>query len=352
MKIPKRIIVVSAVSVAVLLLSIAGWLLVRGAYIPVLNPSGEVAQQQYLLIVFTVMLSLLVVVPVFTMLAVFAYKYRSSNNSAKYAPNWDSNVKLEAVWWGIPILIIAVLSVVTYITSHSLDPYRPIESSKKPVEVKVLAVQWKWIFFYPEQRVATVDKLVLPAGRPVHFSLSADAPMSSFWIPALGSQIYNMNGMTSQLNLIANETGTYRGYSTNINGKGYASMTFDTMVVEQHEFDNWHLQLARQGSVMNMDTYNTLAEPSVLDGTREYSMPNDEVYDAVVAKYMSHGGHGGHMMHDHSGHKDMGDDSEHNHATDDNSSNGDHHHMHHHQEMHENTDKQHDAHMHHKMEEK
>lgn len=295
--------VVLALALVIALLVGIGWWLLKDAYVPVLQPSGEVARQQYVLILFTVILSIIVVGPVFTMLFVFAYKYRAGNKKAKYTPKWSNNKWLEITWWGIPIAIIAVLSVVTFITSHTLDPYRPIESNKDTLEVKVLAVQWKWIFMYPDEELATVDELVIPKDRPVRFLLSADAPMSAFWIPALGSQIYNMNGMTSQLNLIANETGVFQGYSTNINGEGYARMTFDVKSVTTEEYDQWVIDSRNEkANKFTMKEFEELAKPSVLDKPRTYVLADVDVYDKVVAKYMEHMGHGGHHMSSHEGH--------------------------------------------------
>ncbi len=197
-------LIVSAITI---LLFGLGWWLLAGVHIPVLMPSGQIASSERDLIVFTILLATIVVVPVFILLGVFAWKYREGNN-AKYKPEADKNSVLEVIWWGIPIIIIVVLSVVTWISSHSLDPYRAIQSDNKTLEVQVVALQWKWLFIYPEQGIATVNDLTIPVDTPVHFSLSADAPMSAFWVPDLGSQIYSMNGMTSQLHLIADREGT------------------------------------------------------------------------------------------------------------------------------------------------
>src|SRR6478672_11961096 len=197
------------------------WLLIDGTQIDVLQPKGEVASAQRDLFIFTAALSAVVVVPVFTLLAVFSIKYRAGNNRAKYMPDWGENKALEILWWGIPIIIISILGVVIIQTSHSLDPYK-VRAGDKPLKVQVVALRWKWLFIYPEQNVASLNQLPIPVDRPITFDMSADAPMSAFWIPALGSQVYAMNGMTSKLNLKADETGTFTGYTTNINGEGYA----------------------------------------------------------------------------------------------------------------------------------
>ena len=271
----------------IVILSLVGWLLVRSANFAVLSPTGEVAQHQRNLMLFTLGLSLVVVLPVFAMLGLFAWRYREDAKRT-YAPEWADSKKLEVIWWGIPILIIAVLSVVTWQTSHSLDPYRAIESTKKPLEVQVVALQWKWLFIYPEQRVATVNNLTIPVDRPVHFSLTADAPMSAFWIPSLGSQIYSMSAMSSQLNLIANKQGTYKGYNTNINGDGYAKMVFDTDVVTENQFDEWTAKHADSGHALNQMHFNELARPSTISSPMYMRLEDQDLYDSIVMKYMKH----------------------------------------------------------------
>lgn len=287
------------VSLVILLLSLGGWLLINGSYIPVLMPSGEVAGHQRNLFILTVGLSVVVVVPVFLMLAIFSWRYRSGKKTKRYTPEWSENNKLEAIWWGIPIVIILVLSVVTYLTSHSLDPYRAIESDKKPVYVQVVALQWKWLFLYPELGVATVNDLTIPADRPVHFTLSADAPMSAFWIPALGGQIYSMNAMSSQLNLIANGEGTYRGYNTNINGEGYSKMVFDVHAVSESDFEKWHTNHADSGHVLDEHHLAELVKPSVMSAPMYMRLDDDNLYNTVVMKYMGHDGadHSEHTEH-------------------------------------------------------
>ncbi len=281
------------VSLVVLLLFGLGWWLLHDKHIPVLMPSGEVGAQQRDLIVFTVLLAAVVVVPVFTLLTVFAMKYRADNKKAKYEPEWSESKTLEIIWWGIPILIIIVLSVVTWLTSHSLDPYRAIKSDKPALEVKVVALQWKWLFIYPEQGIATVNDLTVPVDRPVHFTLSADAPMSAFWIPDLGSQIYSMNAMSSQLNLIANRAGHYKGYNTNINGEGYAKMVFDVHAVSDDEFSAWTME-GHRGKSLTEVSYQELARPSTPEKAMYYHLADKDIYDKVVAKYLHGGGHGSH----------------------------------------------------------
>src|SRR5688572_21939694 len=176
--------------------------LVLGANVAVLEPAGSIAERQRGLIIFASLLSLIVVVPVFALTFYIAWKYRASNKKAKYTPDWDHHTGIEALWWAIPLALITILSVITYKTSHELDPFRPIASDKKPLTVQVVALQWKWLFIYPEQNIASVNFVQFPEDRPVNFQITSDAPMNSFWIPQLGGQMYAMSGMNTKLHLI------------------------------------------------------------------------------------------------------------------------------------------------------
>ena len=266
-----------------------GWWLLADTHIPVLMPSGQVASQQRDLIIFTVLLAAVVVVPVFVLLGVFSWKYREGNKKAKYQPEKADNKVLELIWWGIPVVIILVLSIVTWVTSHTLDPYRAIESETETLEIQVVALQWKWLFIYPDQGVATVNDLTIPVDTPVHFTLSADAPMSAFWIPDLGSEIYSMNGMSSQLHLIADDVGLWTGYNTNINGEGYVDMTFAVHAVNQDEFSAWHKKHATSGHELNEMHLAELSKPSIISEPMYMSLPNADIYDTIIMKYMGGG---------------------------------------------------------------
>lgn len=286
------------VSLVIVALFGIGWWLLRDAHLPVLSPSGSIASQQRDLIVFTVVLALVVVVPVFVMLAVFAWRYRDGAK-AHYQPEWADNKKLEFIWWGIPIAIIILLSVVTYITSHSLDPYKPIQSTKPALEVQVVALQWKWLFIYPDQKIATINDLTIPAGRPVHFNLSADAPMSAFWVPALGGQIYTMGAMNSQLHLIADHQGVYDGYNTNINGQGYAKMTFKVNALSDEKFETWVKNFDGSNHVLNQMHFDEIRQPSIEPMPMYMRLEDQNLYHNIVMKQMNstsdskqHEGHG------------------------------------------------------------
>jgi len=280
----KKVRIAGGVIILISLLVVVS-LFFKSVDVAVLNPHGEIAQQQRNLILFTLLLSSIVVIPVFILLATFAWKYREGNDQAEYRPNWDGNKRLEAIWWGIPCVIILVLGVVTWRTSHELDPFKPLVSNVQPINVQVVTLQWRWLFIYPEQRIASLNMVQFPENTPVKFTLTSDAPMNSFWIPSLGGQVYAMSGMSTELNLIANKKGDYRGSSANISGEGFADMTFTARVSTQDEFAKW-VQSSKQSAPLNFEHYETIAQPS-RDKTRLlYDLDDMGLYDKVIMKYM------------------------------------------------------------------
>lgn len=282
------------------------WLLTLDKNVAVMNPQGAIAAQQKDLIIFTLILSAIVVVPVFIMLGVFAWKYRADNKKAMYTPDVEGNRAIEALWWGIPILIIAVLSVITWITTHQLDPYKKLDSDVKPVKVQVVALQWKWLFIYPEQELVTINELKIPARTPIEFEITADGPMSAFWIPNLGTQTYAMTGMTAKLSLIADNEGIYRGSNSNISGEGYSDMYFNAVAIPEKEFADWAKETAierdSKGYHFEWPEYEKLAEPSKADKVAYFHLHDPYLFDKIVAKFM----HGGAMSSHADGDKEHG----------------------------------------------
>jgi cytochrome o ubiquinol oxidase subunit 2 len=263
---------------------------IASRHFAVLSPQGPIAKQQRDLLVFATILSLAVILPVFWLTFHIVHTYRvDAKKPGKYQPEWDGNRNLEGLWWTIPTIIIFVLSVVTWNTSHSLDPYRPLSSTQKPLTIQVIALQWKWLFLYPEQGIATVNFVQLPVDRPVTFDITADAPMNSFWIPQLGGQIYAMTGMSSQLHLQADKPGAYRGSSANLSGKGFANMDFTARATSQAEFDAWATTAKAANPNFGYDQYQILSLPDDNEPTATYSLADDQLYTTVMAKYMNHG---------------------------------------------------------------
>jgi cytochrome o ubiquinol oxidase subunit 2 len=265
----------------------AAWYL-RGHSIAVLQPKGTIASDERELMVLAALLSVIVVIPVFILLFVFAWRYReNAHPRTAYRPNWDHNPALETAWWLIPTAIIFVLSIVTWRSSHSLDPFRPIATTSRTEIVQVVALQWKWLFIYPEHGVASVNQLYMPVGRPVSFQITSDAPMNSFWIPSLGGQMYAMAGMNTQLNLRADEAGTYRGSSANISGDQFADMHFAVSALPSNEYDKALASLTAKGSQLTVASYTTLAKPSVVKSNLHYGKIDAGLYDWVIMKYMT-----------------------------------------------------------------
>lgn len=255
--------------------------------IAILNPSGEIANKQRDLMVFTFLLGMIVVIPVFAMTFYIAWKYRAGNKKAKYRPDWDHSKKAEVVWWGVPLVLILILSAVTWRSSHDLDPYKALASSAEPVEIQAIALEWKWLFIYPEQNIATVNYLQIPEGRPINFKITADAPMNSFWIPKLGGQVYAMAGMETKLHLMADKTGVFRGGSANLSGKGFAGMHFDVRATSDKDFKTWIKNIKNSPNVLGSEEYAELEKPTENHQVTYYRSPQAALYDNIMMKYMA-----------------------------------------------------------------
>lgn len=277
----KKIGVILAVFFAIAVLV----LLTYGKNFAVFNPAGSIAKQQLNIFLFAASLSLIVIIPVFTLTAYIVHKYRADKN-AEHKPDWDNNHVLEFIWWGIPIILIIILSIVTWKTSHSLEPSRALVSDKKPVNVQVIAAEWKWVFIYPEENIATVNYLKVPVNTPINFEITSDAAMNSFWIPQLGSQIYAMTGMATKLHLIGEKNGTYTGVSSNISGEGFAGMKFQTYVVSDADYKSWLNETRSKDKLLDQKEYNHLSAPSKNVPPMFYSSVQPGLFTAIIDKYM------------------------------------------------------------------
>lgn len=253
-----------------------------------LNPKGLVAYQERQLFVDTLALMLIVVIPVVIMSFAFVYHYRQKNHRADYRPDWSHSLFLETIWWGIPCGIILILAIMTWKTSHELDPYRPIKPTEPTLLVQAIALPWKWIFIYPEQGIATVNELVLPQNQQVEFWITADnVPMSAFFVPQLGSQIYAMAGMRTRLYLYANEVGTYEGMDTQYNGEGFSEMRFETRVVDAAGMQAFFKMAKASTQVLNEAAYQALLVPSIGNPPAYYSGASKEQFNQVLDVYMN-----------------------------------------------------------------
>lgn len=277
---PVCIAVIIAVVIAVF-----GYIL-RDVTFAVLQPRGQISRGERDLILIALGLGLLVVVPVFTMLFAIAWKYRASNTTASYTPDWDHSRMAETVWWTIPSLLILVLSVITWNSTHKLDPFKPLASSAKPLRVQVVSLDWKWLFIYPEQHIATVNTLEIPIDTPIEFEITSDAPMNSFWIPQLSGQIYAMTGMSTQLHVMADVVGNYRGSSANLSGKGFASMNFQTHARSSADFKDWVNKVKQSPQSLSPSAYQALAKPSQPKAPMYFANSQPNLYNSIVLKYM------------------------------------------------------------------
>jgi cytochrome o ubiquinol oxidase subunit II len=255
--------------------------------IDVLEPSGMIGDKEKELIVTSSLLMLIVVIPVFILTIVFAWKYRGTNGKAKHAPNWEHNYIAEYCWWGVPIVIIVILAIVAYRSSYELDPFKPLESEKKAISIQVVSLDWKWLFIYPQQGIATVNFVQFPENTPVNFEITSDAPMNSFWIPQLGGQIYSMPAMRSKLHLIANEKGTFKGVSANLSGKGFAGMRFAAVASSDAEFDTWVNKVKSSSKTLDWESYNLLVRPTEYHPVEYYQLKVPDLFDQIIMKYMA-----------------------------------------------------------------
>jgi cytochrome o ubiquinol oxidase subunit II len=251
-----------------------------------LFPSGAVALAERTLLFQATLFMLIVAVPVFILIFFFAWYYRAGNTKAKYTPDWAHSKMEELIWWAIPLEIILILGALTWTSTHELDPRRAL-SSEPPLVVQVIALDDKWLFIYPEENIATVNYVAMPVDKPVEFKVTADAPMNSFWIPALGGQIYAMTGMVNELNLVANKAGKFDGRSANYSGVGFAKMKFIAEAMPEAEFEQWMLGLRTSSLYLDAQEYSQMKEREI-SAPVLYSGVDPQLFDAIVMKFMGH----------------------------------------------------------------
>ena len=262
------------------------WVYMHHRGMALFDTHGIMATKERNLFIFGLLLSIIVVVPVFALLFSFAWRYREQNTKAYYSPELAGNRRAETVWWLIPGVLILILSVVTWNSSHSLDPFRPLASSNAPLKVQVISLDWRWLFIYPDQHVASINSLYIPTDTPIELSLTSDAPMNSFWVPQLSGQIYTMPGMSTQLHIMADKIGSYRGESANISGKGFSDMVFTTHAVSEADFNGWVQHAQQDGAKLTHATYTQLAKPNTDRGVYTYGFVDPSLYTWVIDKYM------------------------------------------------------------------
>lgn len=258
----------------------------------VLNPAGDIAIQQRDLVIISTVLMLLIIIPVMALTAWFAWHYRASNTSARYEPNWSHSTHLELIIWSAPLLIIICLGAVTWMATHMLDPWRPLNRTgpdkevamgAKPLTVQVVALDWKWLFIYPEQGIATVNEMAAPVDRPLNFKISASSVMNAFYVPALAGMIYAMPGMQTQLHAVINKEGTYKGFSSNYSGNGFSEMRFDFLAMDEAGFDKWVAGVkASDTGKLGRTEYLDLERPSEAVPVKKYASVDPQLFDLIV----------------------------------------------------------------------
>lgn len=265
--------------------------LLGGCQAVLLHPKGDVALQQRDLILVSTGLMLLIVVPVILLTLLFAWRYRAANRDATYDPEWHHSTMLELMIWAAPLLIIIALGAITWVSTHKLDPYRPldrlsagrnVEPNTRPLVVEVVALDWKWLFIYPEQGIATVNELAAPVDRPIQFKITATSVMNSFFVPSLAGQIYAMPGMQTTLHAVINKAGVYEGFSSNFSGDGFANMRFKFHGMSVADFNQWVSHVRASKETLTSANYLYLQEPSESEPIRLYSSVDAGLFDAIV----------------------------------------------------------------------
>lgn len=247
----------------------------------VLEPSGPVGAAEKLILIDSLVIMLTIVLPVIAATIGFAWWFRATNTRAKYRPNWNFSGQLELLVWAVPTLVITFLGGIAWFGSHALDPYRALPGPKA-VEIQVVSLDWKWLFIYPSEDIATINQLVVPVGTPLHFRLTSSGVMNSFFVPRLGSQIYTMAGMASQLNLQADAPGDYPGLSAQFSGEGFADMRFNVRAVAADDYRRWLAAAKAQGQTLDAHAYAMLSQPSKHLEPSTFKAVDPGLFDAIV----------------------------------------------------------------------
>lgn len=262
-----------------------------GCKLTLLDPAGDVAAQQGDLIIYSTVLMLIVIVPVMALTVFFAYRYRAANTQAEYEPDWDHSVSLEIVIWAVPLAIIICLAGLTWVATHRLDPYQDlrrisetqaIDPAVEPLQVQVVALDWKWVFIYPEYGIATVNEVAAIVDRPVEWKLTSGTVMNAFYIPDMAGMIYAMAGMETELNAVINASGTYEGFSANYSGNGFSQMRFDFLGMDEAGFEAWVDKVRSEGDLMDQDAYVQLEQRSIDHPVTYFSEVDEGLWNRIL----------------------------------------------------------------------
>jgi cytochrome o ubiquinol oxidase subunit 2 len=250
----------------------------------ILDPQGPIGAADKTILIDSVAIMLAIVLPTIVAIFAFAYWFRASNPKARYLPHWAYSGRIELVVWSIPALTVILLGGVAWIGAHQLDPAKPVEGSGPPLRIQAVSLDWKWLFIYPDQGLATVNTLTAPAGAPLQFQLTSASVMNVFFIPQLGSMMYTMNGMTTRLNLRADSPGTLGGLAAHFNGDGFSDMHFAVHVVPSNEFSKWAQDAARADKALDQHSYQQLAKPSMRNEPEIFRLADPDLFQSIATQ--------------------------------------------------------------------
>jgi cytochrome o ubiquinol oxidase subunit 2 len=264
-------------------------LALAGCQAALLDPQGAVGDADKSILIGSVIIMLAIVLPTMAATLAFAWWYRSSNTRARYQPEFVYSGQLELITWAIPLLTILLLGGVAWVGSHDLDPAKPLPSKSDPLNIQVVSLDWKWLFIYPDQHVASVNRLVIPVGVPVHFALTSGSVMNAFFVPQLGSMIYTMNGMRTRLNLIADKPGTFLGLSSQYSGDGFSTMHFDAQALPADQFSAWVNTARGTGPALTAQSYKDLEKQSLSVKPFTYRDVEPDLFQKIVTQVLPPG---------------------------------------------------------------
>ena len=253
----------------------------------VLDPHGPVGKAERVILYDSTAIMLAVIIPVIVLTLVFAWWFRARNKRASYRPDWEYSGRIEMIVWSIPALVILFLGGIAWTGSHDLDPRVPLEESKTPLDIEVISLDWRWLFIYPHEGIASLNRLVVPAGVPLRFRLTSTTVMNSFFVPQLGSQIYAMPNMVTRLNLEADQPGTFEGLSAQFSGDGFSDMRFDLVSMGSEAFKDWVSTTKTQGGVLDTGTVAELVKPAKAEGAQTYGQVSEGLFDSISSGHMA-----------------------------------------------------------------
>ena len=253
----------------------------------VLDPHGPVGNAEKVILYNATTIMLAVVIPVILLTLVFAWWFRARNSQAHYRPDWEFSGRIEMIIWCIPALVILFLGGIAWTGSHDLDPPVPLQESTAPLDIEVISLDWRWLFIYPHEGIASLNRLVVPAGVPIRFRLTSTTVMNSFFIPQLGSQIYTMPNMVTRLNLEADQPGTFEGLSAQFSGDGFSDMRFDLVSMASEDFKDWVSATKTQGGVLDARTFEELVKPAKADAAQTFAQVSEGLFDSISSGHMA-----------------------------------------------------------------